>query len=53
MKPTSEQIQKIERTMGVCRYVYNLFIDTNMDSYRNGSQNYMSGYNFSKWLNNE
>ena len=24
LKPTSEQIQKIERTMGVCRYVYNL-----------------------------
>ena len=53
LKPTSEQRQIIERTMGVCRYVYNLFIVTNRDNYRNGSQNYMSGYDFSKWLNNE
>ena len=53
LKPTSEQIQKIERTMGVCRYVYNLFIATNLDNYRNGTHEYMSGYNFSKWLNND
>ena len=53
LKPTIEQIQKIERTMGVCRYVYNLFIGINRDNYRNGSQSYMSGYDFSKWLNNE
>ena len=53
LKPTSEQKQIIERTMGVCRYVYNLFIATNRDSYRNGSKGYMSGYDFSKWLNNE
>ena len=53
LKPTSEQKQKIERTMGVCRYVYNLFIGTNRDKYRNGTQSYMSGYDFSKWLNNE
>ena len=53
MKPTSEQINIIERTMGVCRYIYNLFIGTNRDNYRNGSQSYMFGYDFSKWLNNE
>ena len=53
LKPTSEQIQQIERTMGVCRYVYNLFISTNRDNYRNGTQSYLSGYDFSKWLNNE
>ena len=52
LKPTSEQIKIIERTMGVCRYVYNLFIATNLDNYRNGTHEYMSGYNFSKWLNN-
>ena len=39
--------------MGVCRYVYNLFIGTNRDNYRNSTQGYMSGYDFSKWLNNE
>ena len=53
LKPTDEQIQIIERTMGVCRYVYNLFIGTNRDNYRNGIQGYMSGYDFSKWLNND
>ncbi len=53
IKPTSEQKQKIERTMGVCRYVYNLFIATNRDNYRSGTQSYMSGYDFSKWLNND
>ena len=52
LNPTIEQIQKIERTMGVCRYVYNLFICTNRDNYRNSTQSYMSGYDFSKWLNN-
>ena len=53
LKPTDEQIQKIERTIGVCRYVYNLFIGINRDNYRNSTQSYMSGYDFSKWLNNE
>lgn len=53
LKPTSEQVRIIERTIGVCRYVYNLFIGTNRDNYRNNAQSYMSGYDFSKWLNNE
>lgn len=53
LKPTTEQKQIIERTLGICRYVYNLFLATNKDNYRNGSQKYMSGYDFSKWLNNE
>ena len=52
LKPTSEQIQKIERTMGVCRYVYNLFIATNRDNFKSGT-NYMNVYAFSKWLNND
>ena len=52
LKPTNEQIQIIERTMGVCRYIYNLFISTNRNNYCNGSQCYMTGYDFSKWLNN-
>ncbi len=53
LKPTSEQIQKIERTMGVCRYVYNLFIATNRDNFQNSAHDYMNVYAFSKWLNNE
>ena len=53
LKPTPEQIRQIERTMGVCRYVYNLFIATNRDNFRDGTRGYMSGYDFSKWLNHE
>lgn len=53
LKPTSEQRQIIERTMGVCRYVYNLFIATNRYNYAQGKHGYMSGYDFSKWLNHE
>ncbi len=53
LKPTSGQIQIIERTMGVCRYVYNLFIATKWDNYAQGRTDYMSGYDFSKWLNHE
>ena len=51
IKPNLEQIQKIEQTSGVCRYIYNLFIDTNRTNYQNGGK-YLSGYDFSKWLNN-
>ena len=51
LKPTNEQIQVIERTMGVCRYIYNLFIATNRDNYAQGTTSYMTGYDFSKWLN--
>lgn len=53
LNPTSEQIKIIERTMGVCRYVYNLFIATNRNNYHSGSLSYMSDYDFSKWLNNK
>ena len=53
LKLSSEQKQIIERTIGVCGYVYNLFIVANKDNYRNSSKEYMSGYDFSKWLNND
>ena len=53
LKPSREQIQMIERTMGVCRYVYNLFIATNRENFAQGTSGYMSGYDFSKWLNND
>ena len=39
--------------MGVCRYVYNLFIATNRYNFRNGTSGYMSGYDFSKWLSHD
>lgn len=51
IKPTEEQIEKIRQTQGVCRFVYNLFIATNQERYKHGLK-YMSGYDFSKYLNN-
>ncbi|MCR6850350.1 transposase [Bacillus sp. IBL03825] len=51
MKPTNEQITKINQTIGVCRYVYNLYISKNKEIYESEGK-FLSGYDFSKWLNN-
>ncbi|NEL00101.1 IS200/IS605 family element transposase accessory protein TnpB [Bacillus mobilis] len=37
--------------MGVCRYVYNLYISKNKEAYESEGK-FLSGYDFSKWLNN-
>ena len=50
--PTREQQQIILRTIGVCRYVYNLYIETNQAAYK-AAQPFITGMTFSKWLNNE
>ncbi|MGE8203356.1 RNA-guided endonuclease InsQ/TnpB family protein [Heyndrickxia sp. NPDC080065] len=50
IKPTSEQIAKINQTIGVCRYVYNLYISKNKETYEKEGR-FISGYDFSKWLN--
>lgn len=50
--PSDEQAEKIRKTIGVCRYVYNLFIATNADRHKN-KEKFMSGFDFLKWLNNE
>lgn len=50
-KPTTEQISKIRQTIGVCRYVYNLYISKNKEVYESEGK-FLSGYDFSKWLNN-
>lgn len=52
LMPTVEQANKIRRTIGVCRYVYNLYIATNNERHKDGEK-FMTGMNFSKWLNNE
>ncbi|HDR6309890.1 TPA: transposase [Bacillus cereus] len=51
IKPTTEQVSKIRQTMGVCRYVYNLYISKNKEAYESDGK-FLSGYDFSKWLNN-
>ncbi len=50
IKPTTEQISKIRQTIGVCRYVYNLYI-SKIKRYMS-RRKFLSGYDFSKWLNN-
>ncbi len=50
--PTPEQKQIIHRTIGVCRFVYNFYIAHNQEIYEK-EERFVSGYEFSKWLNHE
>jgi len=52
INPTGEQRIKMNKTFGVCRFVYNLFLQENKKLYKESGK-YMSGYDFSRWLNNE
>jgi len=51
IKPTQEQISKINQTIGVCRYLYNLYLATNQEKYDQGLP-FISGMDFDKWINN-
>jgi putative transposase len=48
---TEQQIQ-YARTVGTCRYIYNLFISANQERHQSGLK-YIDNYKFSLWLNNE
>ena len=50
--PTPEQIIKINRTIGTCRFIYNFFIAQNKNWYENG-QPFLRGHAFNVWLNHE
>lgn len=50
--PTPEQKQRINRTVGTCRYVYNFYIAHNRKLYEKGEK-FMPGKSFSVWINNE
>lgn len=52
INPTKKQIIKINKTIGACRYIYNFYIAHNKELYKNGKK-FISGKNFSVWLNNE
>ena len=52
INPTTEQIKKINKTIGTCRFIYNFYIAHNKELYENGEK-FMSGRRFSVWLNNE
>lgn len=52
INPTPEQKEKINRTIGTCRYVYNFYLAHNKELHSNGKK-FMTGKAFSVWLNNE
>ncbi|MFR1314788.1 MAG: RNA-guided endonuclease InsQ/TnpB family protein [Clostridium perfringens] len=52
INPTDEQKSKIHRTIGVSRFVYNFYIAYNKEIYERAGK-FVSGMDFSKWLNNE
>jgi putative transposase len=51
INPTPEQIQIINKTIGVCRFVYNFFLSHNKELYEK-EKKFLSGMDFSKWINN-
>ena len=52
INPTPEQIQTIHCTIGTCRFVYNFYLAHNQEIYQK-EKRFISGMEFSKWLNNE
>lgn len=52
INPTLEQEQIINRTIGTCRYVYNFYLAYNKAVYEIENR-FISGMDFSKWLNND
>ena len=60
IKPTQKQIQKINQSIGVCRWLYNEYLSTNNKlyiKYKKGlidkKQAFMSANDFDKYINNE
>ena len=52
INPSKQQIAKINKTIGTCRYIYNFYLAHNKELYDKGEK-FMSGKSFSVWLNNE
>ena len=52
INPTDKQKSKIHRTIGVSRFIYNIYIARNKEIYEREGK-FVSGMDFSKWLNNE
>ena len=52
INPTTEQIQKINKTIGTCRFIYNFYLAHNKELYNNGEK-FMTAKFFSVWINNE
>lgn len=50
--PSPEQKRIIHKTIGVCRFIYNFYIAHNKEVYER-EKRFVSGIEFSKWLNND
>ena len=48
--PNKSQIHIINGTLGCCRYIYNKYIESNIESYKTSGK-FISGYDFSKDIN--
>lgn len=60
IKPTEIQKQKINKSIGICRYLYNSYLSKNKElyqQYKDGfidkKQSFMSANDFDKYINNE
>jgi len=51
IKPTAEQIEKINRTIGTGRFLYNFYIAYNKEIYEK-EKRFVTGFEFSKYINN-
>ncbi len=52
INPSKEQMQKINRTIGTCRFIYNFYISYSKEIYEK-EQTFITAIDFSKWLNNK
>lgn len=52
INPTQEQKILIHKTIGVCRYIYNFYLSKNKEVYQKTGE-FLSAYDFEKWLNND
>ena len=52
INPTYEQKQKINKTIGTCRFIYNFYLAHNKELYSK-NEKFMTAKSFSVWLNND
>ena len=52
INPSKEQIVKIHKTIGTCRFIYNFYLAHNKELHDNGEK-FMSSNKFRVWLNNK
>ncbi len=60
IKPTKQQIQKINQSLGVCRWLYNAYLAKNQSLYQefkdgkiDKKKAFLSANDFDKYINNE